>query len=118
MALDPFPYNGGTTTTEAIWQGVPVLTFTGDRWISRTSATILCNAGLEGFVCSDVGTYVETAVRWGSSPGSARKLRDLRAGIRARLRKTPVYDAARLAACMEDVYRDLWQTALERKRNR
>ena len=47
IALDTFPYNGGTTTTEAIWQGVPVVTFWGDRWVSRTSASIL-RAGQPG----------------------------------------------------------------------
>jgi len=107
ISLDTFPYNGGTTTTESIWQGVPVLTFSGDRWISRTSASLLCNAGLDEFVLPDVRAYIEAAVRWGKSAGSARTLRALRAGMRARLRRSSVCDAARLAREMEDTFRDL-----------
>ncbi len=107
IALDPFPYNGGTTTTEAIWQGVPVLAFAGDRWISRTSASILCNAGLQEFVRKDRADYIETAVRWGRSAKTPAKLRALRADMRSRLKRSPVCDAARLARCMEGVYRRL-----------
>ncbi len=108
VALDTFPFSGGTTTTEAIWQGVPVITFSGDRWISRTSASLLKNAGLDGFVCKDIRGYVETAVRWGSGK-TAEKLRALRRTMRMRLRASPVTDCARLARCIEDVYRQLWE---------
>ncbi len=61
IALDPFPYNGGTTTTEALWQGVPVITFHGDRWASRTSASILDAAGLSHLVARDLAGYMSIA---------------------------------------------------------
>ncbi len=107
LALDTFPYNGGTTTTEAIWQGVPVVAFLGDRWISRTSASLLENAGLEGFVSRDVRGYVETAVRWGSG-AKAEERRELRRTMRKRLKASPVTDCASLARCIEDAYVQLW----------
>jgi predicted O-linked N-acetylglucosamine transferase (SPINDLY family) len=113
IALDPFPYNGGTTTTEAIWQGVPVLTFRGDRWASRTSASIMSNAGLENFVCKDMEDYVDRAVHFGTSPGIPGQLRQLRLQMRTRIKESPVYDCSRLARCMEDVYRKLWQSLLK-----
>ncbi len=62
VALDTFPYNGGTTTSEAIWQGVPVLAFRGDRWAARQSASILRAAELREFVAEDVDDYVERGV--------------------------------------------------------
>jgi len=107
IALDTFPYNGGTTTSEAIWQGVPVLTFHGDRWISRTSATILSNANLEEFVCKDLKGYVESAVRWGNGRDSASKLQDLRVTMRERLKKSPILDCERFARLVEGAYREL-----------
>ena len=106
VALDTFPYNGGTTTTEAIWQGVPVVAFSGDRWISRTSASLLENAGLGFFVSRDVRGYVETAIRWGSESKAAER-KELRRTMRRRLTASPVTDCARLARCIEDVYFDL-----------
>jgi predicted O-linked N-acetylglucosamine transferase (SPINDLY family) len=111
LALDTFPYNGGTTTTEAIWQGVPVIAFSGDRWISRTSASLLENAGLDRFVSKDVGGYVETAVRWGSER-KAEALGELRRTMRRRLKASPVTDCARLAGCIEDVYHRLREARL------
>ncbi len=110
IALDTFPYNGGTTTSETIWQGVPVLTFYGDRWISRTSASILSNAGLERFVAHDVENYVERAVYWGSSPEAPRELNALRIEMRAQLRKSPVCDCARFAEHMEEIYRSEYRS--------
>ena len=66
IALDTFPYNGGTTTTEALWQGVPVLTFNGDRWASRTSRSLLLAAGLPEWVATDAADFVSRGVDAGS----------------------------------------------------
>jgi predicted O-linked N-acetylglucosamine transferase (SPINDLY family) len=107
VALDPFPYSGGTTTTEAIWQGVPVLTAGGDRWIARTSASILANAGLGRFVHESVAAYVDAAVSIGSSAATPRRLSALRRTLRERVRQSPVCDCARFSRCMEHEYRRL-----------
>jgi predicted O-linked N-acetylglucosamine transferase (SPINDLY family) len=79
IALDTFPYNGGTTTTEAIWQGVPVVTSYGDRWVSRTSASILQSAGLGELVAQGVGGYESLAINLANSPD---RLLDLRRNMR------------------------------------
>jgi predicted O-linked N-acetylglucosamine transferase (SPINDLY family) len=68
IALDTFPYNGGTTTMEALWQGVPVLTFNGDRWASRQSRSLLLAAGLDDWVMPDRDAYIARAVTLARSP--------------------------------------------------
>lgn len=102
IALDTFPYNGGTTTTEAIWQGAPVVTFAGDRWVSRTSASILRAAGLERFVADGVRGYVSLAVALASED-----LSELRRTMRSRLRDSSVCDTAAFAKNMERLYHGL-----------
>ena len=77
IALDTFPYNGGTTTTEALWQGVPVLTFDGDRWASRTSRSILLAANLADWVKHDVAEYVQRAVGLANNPVTPSDARHL-----------------------------------------
>jgi predicted O-linked N-acetylglucosamine transferase (SPINDLY family) len=101
IALDTFPYNGGTTTTEAIWQGVPVVAFSGDRWVSRTSASILRAAGLGDLVVQGVEDYVEMAVRLANSP---ERLADLRRNMRSRLGESTVCDTQGFARNMERLY--------------
>ena len=104
IALDTFPYNGGTTTTEAIWQGVPVIAFNGDRWVARTSATILEAGGLGEFVGESVRDYIEHAVRLGNGSDTPQRLAELRSTMRSRLRKSPVCDTAAFARHMEEFY--------------
>ncbi|HEX5179970.1 MAG TPA: tetratricopeptide repeat protein [Gemmatimonadaceae bacterium] len=107
VALDPFPYSGGTTTMEAIWQGVPVLTFLGDRWASRTSASILHAAGLSEFVARDVDDYVDLASRLATSPDGATRLAALRRNMRAQVRDSDACNGPKLARSMERLYRGM-----------
>ena len=101
IALDAFPYNGGTTTAEAIWQGVPILSFDGDRWASRTSLTILRAAGLDAFAARDMAGFVETGIRMGRDP---QALAEPRRTQRARIATTPAFDPAGLCRELEALF--------------
>ncbi|MGE5345364.1 MAG: hypothetical protein ACM3JH_05360 [Acidithiobacillales bacterium] len=107
VALDAFPYNGGTTTIEAIWQGVPVLTFAGERWASRTSASLLARTHLGEFVTRDRAEMVQTGVALARDPGIASRLAGLRRSMRRKLRDSVACDGRGLAREMERVYRDI-----------
>ncbi len=121
IALDTFPYNGGTTTTEAIWQGVPVVSFSGDRWVSRTSASILQSAGLQsaGLLSAGLGElagrgledYITLAVRLANSPD---RLLDLRRNMRSRLCDSAVCDTRSFARNMERLYTQMAEAVLFR----
>ena len=104
IALDTFPYNGGTTTTESIWQGVPVVAFSGDRWVSRTSASILHAGGLGACIGKDLEEYVSIAIGLASS---ADRLVELRRGMRARLQESAVCDTPAFARNMERIYSEM-----------
>jgi protein O-GlcNAc transferase len=106
LALDTFPYNGGTTTMEALWQGVPVLTFHGDRWASRISASLLRNARLPEFVAPDLEGYVNQAIELARAPD---QLADRRRGARATLAETPACDTLGFARDMEREYTRMWR---------
>jgi protein O-GlcNAc transferase len=101
VALDTFPYNGGTTTTEAIWQGVPVVAFSGDRWASRTSASILRAATLGDLVGRGLEDYIALAISLANSPD---RLADLRRNMRSRLCDSSVCDTQSFARNMELLY--------------
>ena len=105
IALDTFPYNGGTTTTEALWQGVPVLTYVGDRWVARTSASLLRAAGLDDWVARDEADLVAKASALARDPAAPARLAALRAGMRARLAASAACDTAGLCQALEQIYR-------------
>ncbi len=111
VALDTFPYNGGTTTMEALWQGVPVLACAGDRWAARISASLLREAGLGEWVAPDQPAYEEAAIALAADPATPARLEALRASMRARLRAAPVCDAAALARNLEEIYLGLLREA-------
>jgi len=104
IALDTFPYSGGTTTMEALWQGVPVLTFNGDRWASRTSRSLLLAAGLDTWCLADRDGFVTRAVALANAPTTPADLAVLRGSLRERLAKTPACDGAALCRGLERLY--------------
>jgi len=104
IALDTFPYNGGTTTAEALWQGVPVLTTQGDRWAARTSRSILLAAGLADFVAADAEAFVALAARLAGDPAWLAARRTTQ---RERLATSPACDPAGLCRELEAIYREL-----------
>lgn len=95
IALDTFPYPGGTTTCEALWMGVPTVTLAGDRMLSRQGASIMAAAGLGDWVAADVADYVRIAA---ARAADVEVLATLRAGLRRSLVTTPLFDSARFAA--------------------
>ena len=109
IALDTFPYNGGTTTMEALWQGVPVLTFSGDRWASRTSRTLVLAAGLREWDRPSREDYVECAIGLAISPGTPAMLAKLRSGLRASVARSAACDSKGLCRQMEQHYRTTYR---------
>ena len=103
IALDTFPYNGGTSTAEAIWQGVPLLTFNGDRWAARTSRSILLAAGLGNWVAADQAGFEAMAIRMGQAPET---LATIRSGLRVKVAASPACDTEGLCRALEAIYRD------------
>jgi protein O-GlcNAc transferase len=106
LVLDPFPYSGGLTTCEALWMGVPTLTMPGETFASRHSTSHMCNVGLSDWVAPTRQAYVELAVAKASEP---HLLADLRDGLRARVKSSPLCDSARFGRNLGDALRHAWQ---------
>jgi protein O-GlcNAc transferase len=94
IALDPFPYPGGTTSVEGLLMGVPVLTLAGRRALGRQGVSILRNLGMDDWIAADADDFVACAVR---HAGDRAALAALRAGLRERLLGSPLCDAPRFA---------------------
>ena len=106
IMLDTFPMNGGTTTCEALWLGVPVVTRSGDIFQSRAGLSILDAMGLDELIAGSDDEYVRIAV--GLARDGAR-LAALRAGLRERMRTSPLTDARAYARDLETAYRGIWR---------
>ncbi len=107
IVLDTLPFPGGTTTCEALWMGVPTLTIAGDRLIARQGASLMHAAGLPAWVADDEASFVARAV---ALAADTRGLAELRAGLRERVRASPLFDAQRFAANLESALWQMWQT--------
>lgn len=106
IALDPFPYNGGTTTVEALYMGVPVLVRAGDRYVAHMGESILHNAGLPGWIAAEEQMYPKLGARLAADIAT---LAGLRSGMRERLLESPLFDAPRFARNLEAAIRQMWR---------
>ncbi len=106
IALDSFPYAGGTTSCDALWMGVPVVTLAGKTAIGRGGVSILSNIGLGDLIAGTTEEYVETAVKLAGDHG---RLKELRRTMRDRMRASPLMDAKGFAADMERIYAEIWK---------
>jgi protein O-GlcNAc transferase len=109
IALDPFPYVGGTTTCDALWMGVPVVTLRGKTAISRGGASIMNNVGVPELVAESVEDYVKKAVMWADD---RERLRRFRAEMRKQMRGSALMDAKRFARDIEEVFGRMWERAV------
>jgi predicted O-linked N-acetylglucosamine transferase (SPINDLY family) len=105
VALDTFPYGGMTTTLDALWMGVPVVSLVGERNLGRAGLSLLNNVGLGELATKDVEGYVETARRLALDPV---RLAALRGSLRGRMQKSPLLDAAGYTRKVEQAFRDMW----------
>jgi predicted O-linked N-acetylglucosamine transferase (SPINDLY family) len=105
IALDTFPFNGGTTTCHTLWMAAPVIALAGNRHASRMGASILTSLGLSELIAQTPDDYVEIATKLAMDHA---RLRALRRSIRERVRSSPLMDAPRFARAMEQAFQKMW----------
>jgi hypothetical protein len=102
ICLDTFPYTGGTTTSHALWMGVPTLTIAGHTPPGRQGAALLGHVGLEAFVAEDAADFARKGSSWA---GDVTALAAVRAGLRERCEQSPIRKSDVIAAGLECAFR-------------
>ncbi len=107
IALDPFPFNGATTTFEALYMGVPVIALEGERFVDRVAGNFMTHCDEADLVATDHARYVETAIGLANSP---ERLSALRLTLRRQLLQSPLCDGKNYARNVEIALQDMWRT--------
>lgn len=105
IALDTFPYAGTTTTCEALWMGVPVVTLAGARHAGRVGASLLAAVGHPEWVAASPEEYLALATELAADP---QRLGEIRAQLRGQMRASALCDEHAFARVLEQAYRDIW----------
>jgi predicted O-linked N-acetylglucosamine transferase (SPINDLY family) len=111
LSLDPFPYNGGVTSGDSLWMGVPVLAVAGASYVSQQGAMAMTAVGLREFVADSPDDLVRLAKEWANRRA---ELAEIRAGLRDRLAMSPLADGPRYVRNLEDALRTAWRERLLR----
>lgn len=111
IALDPFPYNGTTTTLDALWMGVPVITLAGASHVGRVGVSQMSNLGLQELIAKNQDDYVNIAVELA---GNIEKLSALRDGMRERMLASPLMNVERFTRNLEQGYEQMWAARLHK----
>jgi len=111
IGLDTFPYNGTTTTCEAMWMGVPVIILSGKTHASRVGVSLLTNAGLPELIAESAEEYVKKTAQLA---GDLNRLKELRSTLRFIMSQSPLMDAKGFTHSLEAAYRQMWYGWIER----
>ncbi|HMF19344.1 MAG TPA: tetratricopeptide repeat protein, partial [Gemmataceae bacterium] len=111
--LDPLPYNGHTTSLDAFWMGVPVLTLLGKTVVGRAGWSQLCNLGLQELAAETPEQFVALAARVAAD---LPRLQELRATLRERMEQSPLMDGKRFARNVEQAFRQMWRRWCQQER--
>jgi predicted O-linked N-acetylglucosamine transferase (SPINDLY family) len=106
IALDPVPYNGGTTTLQAMWMGVPVIVKAGNHFVSRMGASFMSAAGLSEWVAENDADYLRIAVEMAKDRNA---LLSLKQGLRKRLLSRPAWNIDHFTADFEKALLTMWR---------
>jgi predicted O-linked N-acetylglucosamine transferase (SPINDLY family) len=112
MVLDTFPYPGGTTSVDALWMGVPVLTLKGERFLSHLGESIAINSGQSAWIAQDAQDFVTKAVAFA---GDLEGLAALRKNLRGQVLSSPLMDAPRFAQNFANAIQGMWAWHLNKK---
>jgi protein O-GlcNAc transferase len=106
IGLDPIPYNGHTSTCDACWMGLPVVTLAGGTSVGRGGVSILTHLGLPELIARSEEQYIDVAVALASDPS---RIAELRQGLRGRMRASPIGNPRQLVREIENNFRSMWQ---------
>ncbi|MFQ5508253.1 MAG: tetratricopeptide repeat protein [Leptospirillia bacterium] len=112
ISLDTFPYAGHTTSCEALWMGVPIVTLNGEHFHQRVGASLLTTLGLTDLIADTQDQFVGIAVGLATDPA---RLAEMRAGMRKRMQDSPLLDGEGFTRKLEAAYRDMWRDWCERQ---
>ena len=112
IALDPFPFPGGTTSVEGLWMGVPVITLRGDRFIAHNGETIAHNSGQSDWIADSEADYFDKAILFSSN---LEKLSNLRSRLRSQILHAPLFDSERFARNFEDLLAVMWKDFVKKR---
>ena len=105
IALDTFPYNGTTTTCEALWMGVPVISLAGNTHVSRVGVSLLSHGGLPDLIAKTEDEYIDIAM---TLANDVERLQSLRKKLRDMMAQSPLTDEKRFMRNLEECYRKMW----------
>jgi predicted O-linked N-acetylglucosamine transferase (SPINDLY family) len=106
IALDPFPYGGGTTTMHCLWMGVPVISLAGTRAFSRNAVGPLSEVGLKELIATEIGTYIEIAC---DLAADMQRLTAMRQSLRSKMTSSALMAQSLFARNMETLLRSMWR---------
>jgi predicted O-linked N-acetylglucosamine transferase (SPINDLY family) len=107
LALDTFPYNGHTTSLDAFWMGVPVISLVGKTPVARGGLCLARNLNMNELAVDSPDDFVQVAKKLA---GDLPKLAEMRSGLRAKMQQSALMDGPRFARSMESVFRRMWRT--------